>query len=248
MDIETDIVVIGSGPGGEGAAMKAAKCGRDVVMIDQQIPVGGNCTHQGTIPSKALRQVVREAVAFRKGRFGRNMQHLTFHQLKQHAQSVMEKQARVRGDFYARNDVPVYKGHARFADPHTLVIEQDNGGQRTVAFKHAIIAAGSRPYRPDDLDFSHPAIRDSDTILHLDETPSAVTIFGAGVIGCEYACIFRNMGVKVNLVNTRERLLTFLDEEITDALAYHLRDQGVLIRNNEQFSHCTFDGNRGHAS
>ncbi len=98
-----------------------------------------------------------------------------------------------------------------------------------------MIATGSRPYRPPDVDFTHPRIFDSDTILDLSFTPQSITIYGAGVVGCEYTSIFRNLDVKVNLVNTRGKLLEFLDDEIIDALSYHLRDQGVLIRHNETY-------------
>jgi NAD(P) transhydrogenase len=97
-----------------------------------------------------------------------------------------------------------------------------------------VVAAGARPYRPAGVDFSHPRIVDSDTVLQLGTTPRSVTIYGAGVVGCEYASVFRNLGCKVNLVNTRDKLLAFLDDEIIDALAYHLRDQGVLIRHGEE--------------
>jgi NAD(P) transhydrogenase len=107
-------------------------------------------------------------------------------------------------------------------------------GARHIRGKKFLIAVGSRPYRPPEVDFSHPLVRDSDTILSLDRTPDSITIYGAGVVGCEYASIFRNLGVKVNLVNGRDKLLSFLDDEIVDALAYHLRDQGVVIRHNEE--------------
>ena len=97
------------------------------------------------------------------------------------------------------------------------------------------IATGTRPYHPPDVDFEHPRIFDSDTILDLNDTPQSITVYGAGVIGCEYTSMFRNLGVKVNLINTRDKLLEFLDDEIIDALSYHLRDQGVLLRHNEHY-------------
>src|SRR5690606_24545447 len=105
----------------------------------------------------------------------------------------------------------------------------------SIQAKYIIIATGSRPYRPSNVDFTHPRIFDSDTILSLGFTPHSMTIYGAGVVGCEYASMFRNLGVKVNLVNTRGKLLEFLDDEIIDALSYHLRDRGVLIRHREEF-------------
>jgi NAD(P) transhydrogenase len=98
-----------------------------------------------------------------------------------------------------------------------------------------VLAVGARPYRPEDVDFTHPRIFDSDTILNLGFTPKSVTVYGAGVVGCEYASMFRNLGCKLNLVNTRERLLEFLDDEISDALSYHLRECGALIRHGEQY-------------
>ena len=134
-----------------------------------------------------------------------------------------------------RNRVPVVHGHARFVDPHTVEVETDSGARPRLRAGGFVIATGSRPYRPPDVDFNHPRVFDSDTILGLDHTPNTVTIYGAGVVGCEYASIFRGLEVKVNLVNNREKLLAFLDDEIIDALSYHLRDQGVVIRHNETY-------------
>ncbi len=106
---------------------------------------------------------------------------------------------------------------------------------------HFVIATGSRPYRPEDVDFEHPCVRDSDTVLHPDvRSARSVTVYGAGVIGCEYASIFGNLGMKVDLINTRDRLLSHLDDEITDALSYHLRNQGIVIRNNEEYERVEY--------
>src|SRR4029078_7828651 len=98
-----------------------------------------------------------------------------------------------------------------------------------------VLATGARPYHPPDVDFDHPRVFDSDTILDMQEMPHSLTVYGAGVIGCEYTSMLRNLGVKVNLINTRDKLLESLDDEIIDALTYHLRDQGVLLRHNEQY-------------
>jgi len=111
-----------------------------------------------------------------------------------------------------------------------------NGSAEVISARSIVVATGSRPYHPPDLDFSHPRILDSDSVLGLKHTPQSITIYGAGVIGCEYASIFSNLDTKVNLVNTRDRLLSFLDDEITDALSYYLRQQGVVIRHNETYS------------
>src|SRR5690606_9914656 len=143
----------------------------------------------------------------------------------------------MRRRFYDRNRVPVIEGEASFVDANTLRIVAPGGEETRVGAKRFVIASGSRPYRPPGLDFSHPRVLDSDTVLRYTGTPFGMTIYGAGVIGCEYASIFLNMGVKVTLVNTHERLLSFMDEEIAEALSYHLRDQGCIIRHNEQFDH-----------
>jgi NAD(P) transhydrogenase len=237
-DREHDVVVIGSGPGGEGAAMKAAKSGLSVVMVDRHLQVGGGCTHWATIPSKALRQSVREVLEFRRNPLFAELSdtaQFTFPQLLEAAKRVIRKQVTVRRDFYLRNHIPVLHGMGCFLDPHTLAVIGDGAAKRIRA-KHFVIAAGSRPYRPRDVDFNHPRIRDSDTILGLDDTPGSITIYGAGVVGCEYASIFRNLGVKVNLVHSRDKLLDFLDDEIIDALSYHLRELGVVLRHNEEYT------------
>jgi NAD(P) transhydrogenase len=237
-DQEHDLVVIGTGPAGEGATMKAAKEGAKVVTVERYRDVGGGCTHWATIPSKALRHQVSEVLKLRRNPLFDpvcGQLDITFPRLLRAAEGVISKQAAMRRDFYARNHVQLVHGQARFVDAHT--VEVDTGtAKRVLQGKKFIIATGSRPYRPADLDFTHPLIRDSDTILSLDHTPDTITIFGAGVVGCEYASIFRQLGVKVNLINFREKLLSFLDDEIVDALAYHLRDQGVLIRHNEDYA------------
>jgi len=135
---------------------------------------------------------------------------------------VIQEQVSTRYRYYARNRVDVLYGSARFLDAHTLAVRGGDGEERLQA-EHFVIATGSTPYHPPDVDFDHPRIHDSDSILGLAHTPQSLTIYGAGVIGCEYASIFCNLDAKVNLVNTRDRLLSFLDDEITDALGYHLR-------------------------
>jgi NAD(P) transhydrogenase len=227
-----DVIVIGTGPGGEGAAMQAVKGGLRVAVIEKYQLIGGGCTHWGTIPSKALRYSISAVNQAMNNPTLREMGiHLspTMPQLRASGQAIINRQVSMRQSFYDRNGVPITHGTASFVDPHTIEIED---GERLSA-ANFVIATGSRPYRPDGVDFSHPRIFDSDTILGLDAKPHSITVYGAGVIGCEYASMFRNLGMKVNLVNTRDKLLEFLDDEIIDALSYHLRDSGVLIRHNE---------------
>jgi len=233
-----DVIVIGTGPGGEGAAMQATKLGRTVAAVDRLPAIGGNCTHRGTIPSKALRFAIHQAMNLQMSGLVDSetlAAARSFPNLRKSAATVISKQVDMRRSFYERNDVPVFEGHAKFSGPKTIDVFDDLGGRRTLTAESIIIATGSRPYRPDDIDFSHPLVHDSDTILDLPETPHSISIYGAGVIGCEYASMFRKIGVKVNLINTREKLLEFLDDEIIDALSYHLREKGVVIRHRESY-------------
>lgn len=128
-----------------------------------------------------------------------------------------------------------YCRNARFVDEHTLALDCPDGSVETLTAEKFVIACGSRPYHPTDVDFTHPRIYDSDSILSMHHEPRHVLIYGAGVIGCEYASIFRGMDVKVDLINTRDRLLAFLDQEMSDSLSYHFWNSGVVIRHNEEY-------------
>ncbi len=233
-----DVIVIGTGPGGEGASMKLAKQGLRVATIEAQDKVGGNCTHKGTIPSKALRHAIQLLADYRHHPLFEHTvatMDVGWPDLLRTSAQVIDQQVSMRHRFYTRNRVDLYHGRARFLDAHRVEVERAGGERQVLEAAHFVIATGSRPYRPPDIDFSHPCVVDSDTVLELDRTPRCVTIYGAGVIGCEYASIFANLDVKVNLVNTRDRLLSFLDDEITDALGYHLREQGVVVIHNEHY-------------
>ena len=230
MAYDYDIIVIGSGPGGEGAAMKSIKDSKQVAVIEDQPEVGGSCTHQGTIPSKALRQAIQQLVD--TGDF----HDVNYPELLNRADKIIRQQVELRTGFYERNFVKVIHGRASFVDAHTVEVALIQGGTERFTAEGFIIATGSRPYHHPDVDFAHSRVVDSDSILTLEEHPRSITIYGAGVVGCEYASIFRGLRIKVNLINTREQLLSFLDDEIIDALSYHLREQGVLIRHNEEYA------------
>lgn len=225
--------------------MEATKQGKTVAVIEKQPRIGGNCTHLGTIPSKSLKAAIHRTMEVnRNSHFQQLGVHIDvgFRDLRKSAQTVIEQQVQMRRAFYERNDVDVYHGTAAFLDDQHLRVEEADGTVITLQASQFVIATGSRPYRPPEIDFSHPRVFDSDTILDLPETPRSMIIYGAGVIGCEYASMFRNTGVKINLVNTRGNLLEFLDDEICDALSYHMRDTGIRIRHNEVFDHVdTFD-------
>jgi NAD(P) transhydrogenase len=233
-----DTLILGSGPGGEGAAMKLAKSGQRVAVIEAYDEVGGGCLHWGTIPSKALRQNIQMLADYRRNPLFMLTDcqlQIDYPQLLEAAGAVIQEQVKTANRYYSRNQVEVIHGFGRLRDAHTVEVTGKEGKRLRFSADHLIIATGSHPYRPPDVDFSHPRVHDSDSILRLDHTPGSLTIYGAGVIGCEYASVFCNLDVKVNLVNTRDRLLSFMDDEITDALSYHLRSQGTVIRHNENY-------------
>ncbi|MEJ2766431.1 Si-specific NAD(P)(+) transhydrogenase [Photobacterium sp. MCCC 1A19761] len=233
-----DAIIIGSGPGGEGAAMGLTKAGFNVAIIERENSVGGGCTHWGTIPSKALRHAVSRIIEFNQNPLyckNNSSLHSTFSQILGHAQDVVSKQTRMRQGFYDRNHCTIIHGEASFVDNHTVAVKTADGSFDRYSADQFVIATGSRPYHPADVNFDHSRIYDSDSILRLKHDPRHILIYGAGVIGSEYASIFRGLGVKVDLINTRERLLEFLDNEISDSLSYHLWNSGAMIRNGETY-------------
>ncbi|WP_117236395.1 Si-specific NAD(P)(+) transhydrogenase [Vibrio maerlii] len=233
-----DVIVIGSGPGGEGAAMGLTKAGLNVAIIEKESSVGGGCTHWGTIPSKALRHAVSRIIEFNANPLfchNNSSLHATFSDILGHAKTVIDKQTRLRQGFYDRNHCTLIFGTAQFTDSHTVSVTQSDGTIEQYSADRFVIATGSRPYQPTNVDFLHDRIYDSDSILSLKHDPQHIIIYGAGVIGCEYASIFRGLGVKTDLINTRDRLLSFLDNETSDALSYHFWNSGVIIRNDETF-------------
>lgn len=238
-DHHYDLLVIGSGPSGESAAIAASKAGKKVGVVENRTLVGGSCAHKGTIPSKSLRHVVKQIIQFKSNDLFREIgdsRRLTFPRVLQSAAKVIPKQVDLHTNFYVRNRVSVHIGHASFIDANTVKLTLVDGANETVRANKIIIATGSRPYRPAEVDFDHPRVYDSDTILTMQHTPRHIIIYGAGVIGCEYASIFSGLGMRVDLINNRDRLLSFLDDEISEALSYHLRDSGVTVRHGEDFA------------
>ncbi|MDF1723582.1 MAG: Si-specific NAD(P)(+) transhydrogenase [Alcanivorax sp.] len=246
MDISAgwDLVVIGSGPAGEAAAMQATKKGLRVAIVEDQKSLGGNCTHWGTIPSKALRHLVRQVIRTQRNPLLRgiiNPREVRWQDLIARTREVIDSQVQVRTDFYIRNRVTVFGGRGELLSNNEVKVADREGRLHLLKTRNVVIATGSRPYHPEDVDFEHPRIYDSDTILTMDHTPRHIIIYGAGVIGSEYACIFTGLGIRVDLVNSRQHLLDFLDTEISDALSYHLREQGCTIRQDEEYKRVIAD-------
>ena len=237
MKNQYNVIVIGSGPGGEGAAMKCTKEGLHVAMCDYFSMIGGSCTHRNTIPSKALRhasQILYETNSLAES---------NFQTLLKKAEIVIQEQFILRKGFYERNRVDILDGRATFLDANTISVKHSNGVEETYTSDYFVIATGSRPYHPEDIDFNHPRILDSDTVLNLKDNPRSLTIYGAGVIGCEYASIFRGLQIKVNLIKHSDKLLAFLDDEIIDALSFFLRENGVILRHDEEYEKVEADNN-----
>lgn len=239
-----DLLVIGSGPAGEGAAMTAAKAGKKVGVVESYSMVGGNCTHKGTIPSKSLRHTVKQIIRFNANslfhRAGRALWP-SYPEVLKAASKVIPRQVDMRSEFYVHNRIHLHIGKAVFSDANTVNVLTGDGAQENISADKIIVATGSSPYHPENVDFNHSRVYDSDSILEMQHTPRKLIIYGAGVIGCEYASIFAGLGVKVDLINSRDRLLSFLDDEISDALSYHLRVSGVTVRHDEVYDSVKAD-------
>jgi NAD(P) transhydrogenase len=232
-----DIIVIGSGPAGQRAAIQAAKCGRKVVVIEQREIVGGACINTGTIPSKTMREAVMHLSGFQfQGIYGINYHvkdKITIADLGFRVNQVVKTEVDVTQAQLARNGVEVIYGMASFVDPTHVKVENSRG-QTTLEAQSVIISTGTRPACSPTVPLNGRTIINSDQILQLPEIPRTFIVVGGGVIGVEYACMFAILGSRVILIEKRPRLLEFADSEIVEALSYHLRDQRVTMRLNEE--------------
>src|SRR6476661_5665034 len=238
MPHDYDLVVIGSGPGGQKAAIQAAKLGRSVALVDRREMVGGVCTNTGTIPSKTLREAVLYLTGMsERGIYGQSYrvkEEISSQDVFHRTQHVVQREIDVVRAQLARNQVLLLNGHARFVDPHTLNVTAASGEERRVTAAKIVIAVGTRPARPATVAFDGHRVLSSDDILGLDWLPNSLVVVGAGVIGIEYASMFAALGCKVTVVEQRRRLLEFCDSQIIEALQYHLRDLNVIFRFDEK--------------
>jgi len=223
-----DLVAIGSGPAGQRAAVQAAKLGRRAAIVEREDVLGGVSANTGTLPSKTLRAAVLE-LAGQRPRVYRTRQEVTIDDLLWRTQPVIEHEREVIRDQLRRNGVDVVVGTASFLDPHTLEIRASATSRRLVADRY-VIAVGTTPARPAGVEFDNRTVLDSDGILRLSKIPRTLTVVGGGVIGLEYASLAAALGVQVTLVEKRTRILDFVDDEIVEALQYHLRGLGVTFR------------------
>lgn len=232
-----DMLVIGSGPAGQKAAVQAAKLGKTAAIVERKEVVGGVCINTGTIPSKSLREAVIYLSGFHQrslyGASYRVKQDVTMEDLVFRANYVIKREIEIIHNQMARNSVHMLIGTASFVDPHRLQIKSANDVSEHTA-DYIVIAAGTVPARPAHIPFDDYSVIDTDNLLSLKHLPRSMTIIGGGVIGTEYASILATMGVRVTLIERRPRLLEFVDTEIIEALQYQMRNIGITLRFNEE--------------
>ncbi len=229
-----DVVVIGSGPAGENGALQAAALGKKVALVEKEAVPGGACANTGTIPSKALRET---ALAIKQAR-SRDVHGIelkvadkvTVPELMGRRGLVTAREhSRIR-DGLSRSGVEYFRGKASFVDPHTIRIAGPGGfSVQEVAADVVLLATGTRPFHPPQYTFDHARIYDSDTILMLDRVPASLAILGGGVAGCEYASIFAALGVRVHMVDSKDRLLPWLDAELSIAMQESFVEMGIEL-------------------
>ncbi len=232
-----DFIVIGSGPAGQRAAIQGAKCGRKVAVIEQREIIGGACINTGTIPSKTMREAVMHLSGFQfQGIYGVSYhvkEKITMADLGFRVNQVIKTEADVTQAQLARNGVEVITGRASFVDATHVRVESARGAADFEA-PTIIIATGTKPAVSTTVPLNGRTIMNSDQILLMQDIPKTLIVVGGGVIGVEYACMFAILGVRVILIEKRPRLLEFADQEIIEALSYHLRDHRVTMRLNEE--------------
>jgi NAD(P) transhydrogenase len=235
--VELDLLVIGSGPGGQRAAIQAAKLGKRVAVAERRNRLGGVSIHTGTIPSKTLRQATLEQLATRPldvldPTRVEESERQAVEQLLDRAAAVVAAETAITREQFRRNHVGLLPGAASFVDDHTVRVE---GTEQPIRAARIVIAAGTRPARPASVEFDDRTIIDSDGLLKLESrVPRTMTVVGAGVIGVEYASMFGALGTKVTVVDQRDRVLSFLDGEIGEAFQYLLRRRNVTFRLRER--------------
>jgi len=235
--VKYDLIVIGSGPAGQRAAVAAAKMSKRVVVVEARMVVGGVCINTGTIPSKTMREAVLHLSGYNyRSVYGINYrvkEKITMADLAFRTQAVIKTEVDVTEAQLSRNGIDVVHGIARFLSPNQVRV-QGPQAETTLEADRIIIAVGTRPATSPKVPVNGRAIINSDQIFGLENLPHSMIVVGGGVVGVEYACMFAVLGVRVTLIEKRDRLLEFADREIIEALSYHLRDARVTMRLGEE--------------
>ena len=250
-EYDYDLVVIGSGPAGQRAAVQAAKLGKRVAIVERHADIGGVMVNTGTIPSKTLREAVMYLTGYReRGIYGESysVKHdITMRDLTVRTSHVMQQKTDTLRHQLLRNKVKLITAHASFIDAHTLDLASVDGrSHEPVTVDKVLIAVGTAPASPDEMEVDGKLIFLSDDVLNLAELPRTLSIIGGGVIGLEYATIFATLGIRVTLIDRYPRLLHFVDAELVDTLMYHMRQKRMTLRLDEEVTFArTFEDERG---
>lgn len=235
-----DLVIIGSGPAGQRAAVQAAKLGKRVAIIERNFEVGGVSVHTGTIPSKTMREAVLYLTGYKqRGFYGSNhreRESITPEDVLNRVKLTLSNQVEVMRSQLYRNGVDVVTGDAKFIDAHTVEVTHEIGETSTLSSEFILLAVGTRPFRPSTVPFDGETVFDSDEIIHFNKMPKTLTVIGGGVIGVEFATVFSALDVAVTLVEERSSILDFCDKEIIDEFQHQLRDRGMVLRLEEKVS------------
>jgi NAD(P) transhydrogenase len=234
MNYDYDLIVIGSGPAGQKAAVQGAKLRKRVAIVERRHMVGGVCVNTGTIPSKTLREAVvyLTGMSLREvyGSSYRVKSDITIADLDHRTQHVIAREVDVIRDQLQRNHIDLVSGSARFVDANTLGLELDSGDERQISAERIVIAVGTKPTRPQGVEFDDETVIDSDGLLGMKRIPASLVVVGAGVIGIEYAAMLAALGTKVTVVEQRSGMLEFCDDEIVEGLQHQLRERGLVFR------------------
>ena len=250
-EYDYDMVVIGSGPAGQRAAVQAAKLGKRTAIVERHTEIGGVMVNTGTIPSKTLREAVMYLTGYReRGIYGESYsvkQDITMSDLMIRTDHVMQQEKDTLRHQLLRNRVELITASASFIDPHTIdLVSADGRSRRSITTDKVVVAVGTMPTKPDGVEADGRRILLSDDVLDLPALPRSLAIIGAGVIGLEYGSIFATLGIRVTLIDRDPRLLHFVDGEMVDALVYHLRQKRVTLRLNEEVTGVEpFEDDRG---
>jgi len=245
---EYDLIVIGSGPAGEKAAIEASRMNKSSAIIEKNSVQGGVCIHTGTIPSKTLRETVLYISGLRKrsvyGLMGGIRPSVTVKELMYRKGQVIQQELDVIQQNMARHRIEVIHGTGTISSNNIVYVENDKGEVQVIKGNTIIISTGSHSYHPEGIDFDGHYIYDAETIINIDILPKSLTIFGGGVIGCEYACIFAHIGVNVTIIDKRDKLLTFLDDEIAEALVYLMRKYRINLIMDDDFEEIKIENDQ----
>jgi NAD(P) transhydrogenase len=228
-----DLIVIGSGPAGQKAAISMAKRNKSVLVIENRAHVGGGCLHTGTIPSKTMREAAIRFVGMQRKKKSalqpQKKEDITLSDIVTKLETVIGRELEIVDNQLTRNNVGLAYGTASFIDKNTVCVTDENGDCSKYAAENILIATGSSPNRPTTIPFDDEIICDSDSILQMQDIPKSIIIVGAGVIGSEYACIFSEMGVKVHLINKYQDILNFVDVDLRRRLMADMKASGITL-------------------